>query len=138
MTPSDTKALLAMCVAIIGFLLAREFKGKDKTAEDLQSFKASVGQMVENLTRQFADELRRVTERNTAAIEALNKAVAELTLAMSEQKIWLSEQYVKAEDHRREMADMHAAIASGCQRAERDLEKHIEQCPLKVVANGKI
>lgn len=129
MTPAELKAIIGALVGTVCFFLIREFNRKDKVAADLQAFKEAMDKTIKDVTESFARELRRVADRNTLAIEELNKTVAGLAITLAEQKAWFSEEYVKAEDHRKTISDLRDHIASHAERFERELERHATNCP---------
>ena len=129
MTPAELKAIIGALVAAVCFFLIREFSRKDKIAADLQAFKEAMDKTIKDVTESFARELRRVADRNTLAIEELNKTVAGLAVTLAEQKAWFAEEYVKADDHRKTISELRDHIDSHAERFERELERHATNCP---------
>lgn len=129
MTPAELKAIIGALVAAVCFFLVREFSRKDKIATDLQTFKEAMGKTIEGISQKFTDEIRQVAERNTLALERLNHAVAELGMAITEQKAWFVERYVHWDDHEKDMAQIRADIKAHAERFENELQQHLTTCP---------
>lgn len=138
MSPSDMKAIVGAMTAIIAFFLIKEFQRKDKIATDLDAFKEKVSSTMKEITTNFANELRLVADRNTAAIEELNKTVAALSVALADNKAWFSGEFVRKADHQRQMDDLHALIKDGCAKAKEDVEHHAKECPGGRLNHGQL
>lgn len=102
--------VMAVMLGIMGFLLVREFSQKDKLRTDLE---ALAGRVV-------------------TSMEALNKAVAELALAIEEIRMWSTDRFVHQTDYDRGMKEIKATIRSNKEDMRTELENHAKNCPAKL------
>lgn len=114
MNPTDIKlwvmgGLLTVLIPVLAYLLTRELARKDQVGEDLKS----------------------ITAKFTTSIEELNKAVAALTLACEEIRLWSTEKFVSRDEHRNAVESIREDIARTAERFSRDLDKCGERCPAR-------
>jgi hypothetical protein len=136
---SDTSRILSdqIVLSVIGFIIVgllsivvwffvRELTKKDKLAEDLSRFEDKITDDIRHVTANFTVELRTMADRSTAALEALNKAISQLALSMTEQRVWMSEHYVSKSDHKESVEIIHGRITKNAARLD-----DLTACPRK-------
>ena len=93
--------VIAILIPAISYFLVREFNRKDK----------------------IGDEVRELASRVTVSIEALNKAVSSLTLAVEEIRMWSHDRFITRSEHRDAVESLKMDIATNAARFERELDK---------------
>jgi phosphate/sulfate permease len=125
--------IIAGLLSIVVWFLIREITKKDKIAEDLDRFEAKITDDIKKVTANFTVELRDMANRSTMALEALNKAISQLALAMTEQRVWMSEHYVSKSDYKESVEIIHGRITKTATKLD-----DLSSCPRKdcPVSNG--
>ena len=101
--------VVGVLVTSLGYLLVREFNRKDK----------------------IGDEVRELAARVTVSIEALNKAVSSLTLAVEEIRMWSHDRFITRSEHRDANEALKADVAANAARFERELDNCSKRCPAR-------
>jgi hypothetical protein len=105
-------------LSIVVWFIIREITKKDKIAEDLSRFETKIADDIKKVTANFTVELRDMANRSTMALEALNKAISQLALAMTEQRVWMSEHYVSKSDYKEDVEIIHGRITKHAEKLE--------------------
>lgn len=97
---------LAILIPALAYLLNREFQRKD----------------------QLADRVELLAKTMTDSLQQLSSVVSELTLAVSEIKVWSQDRFVARPEFESRMAQMKTDISVYAERFERELDKCQSRC----------
>jgi hypothetical protein len=123
---SVTGFIITSLLSIVVWFLFRELTKKDKLAEDLSRFEGKITDDIRRVTADFTVELRNVADRSTTALETLNKSISQLALAMTEQRVWMSEHYVSKSDYKESVEIIHGRITKTAAKLD-----DLASCPRK-------
>lgn len=115
---------ILLLIGIIGWFVQREVIGRDKDKDALGTFEKKIAGDMEHISDKFTSELRQMADRSTQALESLNKGISNLAIALTEQRLWMSEHYVSKPDFKDEIKVVHERVT----RANIRLDQ-IEECP---------
>jgi hypothetical protein len=118
--------IIVSLLSIVVWFLVRELTKKDKIAEDLSRFEDKITDDIRHVTENFTVELRNMADRSTTSLESLNKAISQLALAMTEQRVWMSEHYVSKSDYKEGVEIIHGRITKTAAKLE-----DLTVCPRK-------
>lgn len=90
--------VMGVMLSIMAFLLVREVSQKDKLRSDQENLQARV----------------------VASTEALKEAIAGLTLAIEEIRMWSTDRFVHQTDYDREMKEVKTTMRTNAERADKD------------------
>lgn len=88
---------VTILVPVVGFFLVREFRRKDEIGEEVKGLACRV----------------------TLSVEKLNEAVAALTLAIEEIRVWSHERFITREEYREDMKILREGSVFGRRRFDR-------------------
>jgi archaellum component FlaC len=125
-----TGFIIAGLLGIVVWFIIREISKKDKIAVDLENFESKITTDIKRVTDNFTTELRDMANRSTTALESLNKAISQLALAMTEQRVWMSEHYVSKSDYKEGVEIIHARITKNVAKLEILAECPRKDCPV--------
>lgn len=128
MNPAELKAILGICLAIIGWFIVRDILKSERTAKDLSEFKEAMAKTIYDLTDNFKDELQKIADRNTDALRGLDQAVGALAVAIQEQRADMAERFVLETAHARAVEDLKRMIVDHARRFAHELQAHKDDC----------
>lgn len=116
--------IILMLLGIVGWFVQREIHGRDEEKKGLNAFEAKIAEDMKGVSDKFTGELRSMADRSTVALEALNKGISQLALALTEQRLWMAEHYVSKTDFKEDIKVVHECVT----RANIRLDS-LEDCP---------
>ena len=116
--------IIMSLLGVVAWFAAREIVNRDRLGKDLKSFELKIAADMVAISTGFTTELHSMADRSNLALESLNKAISQLAVALTEQRVWMAEHYVSKSDFKEDLKVAHERISRTNVRMDA-----LEDCP---------